>query len=133
LAADLYEHYRDREWKEDFERYQFTDEQFLALHETTEFTQEYSYKNSDEANYLTYYQREWRLTFNSFPFAGGNKPHEPGTSCFYHRNGRSYQIFKFSPNDVEYLIVPLRYFLRARKLAKKLPCKVKIYEFSVGT
>lgn len=131
LTAELYEYYRDREWREDFESYQFTDAQFLSLHETTEFSQEYSYKNADEANYVTYYQREWRLTFNSLDFAGGSSPHLPGKSCFYIRGGNSYQIFKFAAADVAYLIVPWRYFWHGRRLAKKMKCGLKIYELSV--
>lgn len=133
LTASLYEYYRDREWREGFEKYQFTDEQFLALHEITEFSQEYSYKNDDTRDDANYYQREWRLTFNSLDFAGGTSPHSPGKSRFYIRGEKSYQIFKFSLTDVAYIIVPLRYYLRARKLANKLKCKIKIYEMSVGT
>ncbi len=133
LTASLYEYYRDQKWRKDFEPYQFTDAQFLALHEATEFSQEYSYKNADSADYVTYYQREWRLTFNSLGFAGGSSPHSPGKSCFYVRDEKSYQIFKFAAEDVAYIIVPWRYFWRGRRLAKKLKCGLKIYEISVGT
>lgn len=133
LTAGLYEYYRDREWREDFEPYQFTDTQFLALHEITEFSQEYSYRNADSSDYVNYYQREWRLTFNSLKFAGGLNLHSPGKSCIYIQDGKSYQIFKFSAADVAYIIVPWRYFWRGRNLAKKLKCGLKIYEVAVGT
>jgi len=132
LTASLCDYHRDREWKEGCEPYQFTDEQFLALHEITEFSQEYSCKNNDSRDYANYYQREWRLTFNSLKFAGGTTPHRQGQSCFYIRDKKSYKVFRFSPSDVAYIVVPCRYYFLARKLAKKLKCKLKIYEISVG-
>jgi hypothetical protein len=131
LLARMEDFEKDREWKSEIEHYQFTEEETLALQEVTDFLQEYSYKNEDHEDYVTYYQREWRLTFRSLPFAGGSKPHSPGMSCFYTRNGVSYSIFKYSPEDVEFIIAPLRYWLRARKLAQKIGCRLKIHEFSV--
>lgn len=122
---------KDRQWREEFEQYFFTEDETVALLEVTEFLQEYSYKNSDLSDYVTYYQREWRLAFRSLPFAGDTTPHDPGMSCFYKRNGNSYPIFKFAPSDVEFIIAPLRYWVAARRIAKHLGCKVKIYEFQV--
>jgi hypothetical protein len=133
LTANLYQDYKDRDWKESGEPYQFTDPQFLALNETIEFTQEYSYKNADNEDYATYYQREWRLTFNSLEFAGSGTPHTAGKSSFYNRDGDTHHIFKFAPEDVAYIIVPLRFYWQARKLAKKFNCGVKVYELAVGT
>lgn len=124
---------KDREWKSECEPYIFTEHQTFALKEVTELLQEYSHRNEDNKEYVTYYQREWRLTFNSLEFSGGTKPHTPGTTCIYIRNNKKYEIFKFSDADVSYLIVPLRYWWRARKLAKKLSCSIKIYEFEVLT
>ena len=124
---------KDREWKEDLETYNFTEDETLALQEVTDFLQEYSYKNSDYSDYVTYYQREWRLTFRSLPFAGGNKTQEPGMSCFYIRNGKSYSNVKFCSSDIEYIVVPFKYWLQGRKISKKTGGKLKIYEFSVLT
>ncbi len=119
---------KDREWREGLERYSFEEEETLAMLEVTEFLQEYSYKNRD----LNYPQREWRLTFNSLPFAGGDTLHLPGMASFYIRNEKSYGIFKFDPNDVEYLVVPFRFWKKALKLKRELGCSLKIYEFCVG-
>lgn len=80
---------KDREWKEEVEPYNFTEDETVAFQEVTDFLQEYSYKSQDHSEYVTYYQREWRLTFRSLPFAGENKPQNPGMSCFYTRNGKS--------------------------------------------
>ncbi|SPP65998.1 abortive infection system antitoxin AbiGi family protein [Nitrospira lenta] len=124
---------KDREWKEDGEPYSFTENETVALLEVGEFLQEYAYKNEDHSSYVTYYQREWRLTFNSLPFAGGTSEHRPGMSCFYIRDGKSYRVFKFSPDDIEFLIVPWRYYLKSRQLAKRYGYKVKCYELHVGT
>lgn len=124
---------KDREWKEDMEPYLFTEDETVAFQEVTDFLQEYSYKNNDHSDYVTYYQREWRLTFRSLPFAGETNPHNPGMSCFYIRDGKSYSIFKFSPEDVEFIVVPFKFWREGKKLANKMNCKLKIYEISVFT
>lgn len=131
LLARMEDLEQDREWKEAFETYSFTEDETVALQEVTDFLQEYSYRNEDDSEYVTYYQREWRLTFRSLPFAGGNKQHEPGMSCFYIRNETSYPIFKFSPDDVEFIVVPDSYKCCGEKFAEVMNCKLKIYEKSV--
>ncbi len=133
LLAKMEDLEKDRECKADFEPYSFTEDETVAFQEVTDFLQEYSYKNKDDSDYVTYYQREWRLTFRSLPFAGGTKPHEPGMSCFYIRDNKAYSIFKFIPEDVEFIVVPLRYWRFGRKLANQMNCKLKIYEISVRT
>ncbi|MCB1782331.1 MAG: hypothetical protein KDJ34_20020 [Candidatus Competibacteraceae bacterium] len=133
LLARMEDLEKDREWKQDIEPYLFTEDETVAFQEVTDFLQEYSYKNNDLSDYVTYYQREWRLTFRSLPFAGDTKPHEPGMSCFYSRDGKSHRAFKFSQEDVEYIVVPIRYWWPAKKLAHKMNCKLKIYEISVRT
>ncbi|UTW58854.1 hypothetical protein KFE96_00660 [Kordiimonas sp. SCSIO 12603] len=122
---------KDREWKEAFGDYSFKEDETVALQQVTGFLQEYSYRNEDDSEYVTYYQREWRLTFNSLPFAGSNKPHEPGMSCFYMRNKTSYPIFKFSSDDVAFIVVPDNFKTLGDKLAKGMNCELKIYEASV--
>ncbi|TMO66712.1 hypothetical protein CWC18_02760 [Pseudoalteromonas aurantia] len=131
LLARMEDLEKDREWKEDLEPYSFTEDETLAFQEVTDLLQEYSYKNKDQSDYVTYYQREWRLTFRSLPFAGGSKPHEAGMSCFYVRDNKRYSIFKFNNEDVEFIVVPVRYWLCGWKLAKQMKCKLKIYEMSV--
>lgn len=133
LLARMEDLEKDREWKKELEPYSFNADETIAFQEVTDFLQEYSYGNNDNSDYVTYYQREWRLTFRSLPFAGDTKPHEPGMSCFYIRDGKSYGIFKFSQKDVEFIVVPLRYWCSGRKLAKIMHCKLKIYEVSVRT
>jgi hypothetical protein len=122
---------KDREWKEDVEPYNFTEDETVAFQEVTDFLQEYSYKNQDHSEYVTYYQREWRLTFRSLPFAGGTKSQDPGMSCFYIRNGKNYSTVKFSNDDVDYIVVPARHWFQGRKLSKQMGCKLKVYELSV--
>lgn len=123
---------KDRGWREGVEPYSFKEDETLAMLEVIEFLQEYSYKNREDSDHLNYPQREWRLTFNSLPFAGGDSLHLPGMASFYIRNEKPYKIFKFDPNDVEYLIVPFRYWRKALKLKRELGCSLKIYEFCVG-
>lgn len=123
---------KDREWRQEMESYIFTEDETLALLEVTEFLQEYAYKNQDLSDYVTYYQREWRLAFRSLPFAGDRQPQLPGMSCIYIREGQSHLIFKFARVDVEFIVVPIRFWFKAREIAKYLGCKLKIYEFVVG-
>lgn len=131
LLAKMEDLEKDRSWKSDLEPYSFTEEETIALQEVTDFLQEYAHRNKDDSDYVTYYQREWRLTFRSLPFAGGSKPLEPGTTSFYTKYDKTYSIFKFSPEDVESIIVPSQYKEEGRKLATKMNCKLKIYEASV--
>lgn len=133
LLARMEDLEKDREWRSDVDFYSFSEDETVAMQEVTDFLQEFSYKSNDTADYVNYYQREWRLTFRSLPFAGGDSEHTPGKSCFYCRDGRYYKVFKFSPNDIEYLVVPFRYWWKARGLARKLGCGLKIYELCVRT
>ena len=123
---------KDREWRAEMEPYTFTEDETVALREVTEFLQEYSYKNRDEEDYVTYHQREWRVAFSSLPFAGGGMSQLPGMSGIYIRNESPHKILKFSPDDVEFIVVPIRFWWAARKVGKSLNCKVKVYEFAVG-
>ncbi len=82
LLATMKELEKDREWKNAIEKYPFSEDETVALMEVLEFLEEYSYKNEDDGPYLHYYQREWRLPLGILPFAGDNKPLEPGMSCF---------------------------------------------------
>jgi hypothetical protein len=132
LLARMKDREKDREWRQDMEPYPFTEDETVALNEVTAFLQEYSYKNNDQADYVTYYQREWRLAFNSLQFASGSQHPSPGMSAFHVRNGNSYPIVAFDPADIEYIVVPLRFWCRARRIASVLRCKVKIYECAVG-
>jgi hypothetical protein len=131
LLARMEDLEKDRECKEESESYNFTEDETVAFQEVTDFLQEYSYKDNDYSDYVTYYQREWRLTFRSLLFAGGNKTQEPGMSCFYIRDAKSYSNVKFCKDDVEYIVVPLKYWLKGRKLSKSMGCKLRVYEFSV--
>jgi hypothetical protein len=131
LLAQMEDQEKDREWKEEVEPYNFSEDETVALQEVTDYLQEYSYKSQDFSEYVTYYQREWRLTFRSLPFAGGNKEQKPGMSCFYIRNGKSYSTFMFCKQDIDYIVVPARYWCKGKRLVKNMRCKLKIYELSV--
>jgi hypothetical protein len=132
LLARMREFEKDREWREAVEPYQFTEDETVALMEVMDFLQAYSYKNNDDAEYLTYYQREWRLRFNILPFAGSQKPHDPGFSCFYIRGGVSYPIFKFADGDVAFLLGPGAYEEKVAELARSIGCGVKVFEDEVA-
>ena len=123
---------KDREWRSEVEPFNFSVDETIALIEVLGLLQEYSYKNDDGTDYVTYSQREWRLTFEVLPFAGGTTEHIPGTSSFYVREGISYGVFKFDKSDIEYIIAPAGYEERALDAASMLGCNVKIYESEVN-
>lgn len=123
---------KDREWRSEVEPFNFSLDETTALIEVLGLLQEYSYKNDDGTDYVTYFQREWRLTFEVLPFAGGNTEHIPGMSSFYVREGISYGVFKFDKSDIEYIIAPAGYEKRALDAASMLGCNVKTYESEVN-
>ncbi len=131
LLARMKDLEKDREWLEKVEPYRFTEEETVSLLEVMEYLQEYSYKNVDAADYVTYHQREWRLAFSSLPFASGASEPGPGMSSIYVRNGQSYKTFTFAPADVAYLVVPLRFWWAARPIAARLGCGLKVLELAV--
>jgi len=131
LLSKMIDLEKDREWKQEEEPYFFNEDETVAFQEMLEFLQEYSYENQDQLDYVTYYQREWRIAFKSLPFAGGNTVQQPGMSCFYIVDGKSYSNFKFKKTDINFIVLPFKYWREGRKLSKKLNCKLKIYEFSV--
>ncbi len=118
----------DREWKEGEERYQFNSKQLYSLLEVFGFSQEYSYKE----NHINYYQREWRICYETLPFEAGRPAEKPGNGGIRGNVGGKIMCeMMFAAEDVDYLIVPLKFWNRARKLARLLGCKVMIYEFVV--
>ena len=131
LVARMKDLEKDREWRNEVEPYRFSEDETAALNEGLDFSQEYSYKNQDDKPYVTYYQREWRLPFNVLPFAGGNKPHEPGMSCFRSPEGLDYPIFKFARTDVAFLIVPRAVQSVVADTARAKNWKLRIFEDEV--
>lgn len=122
---------KDREWKEPRDAYSFSEDETWALLQMLSFLQDYAYKGRDDEDAINYMQREWRLTFNSLPFASGDEEQRPGMSCFYVRNGQNYLTVAFSNEDVAYLIVPRTFETDARAIANDLGCEIKIYEDEV--
>jgi hypothetical protein len=125
LIKKLISEEADREWKSERERYQFTTEQLVSLHEIFGFTQEYSYKT----NHVNYFQREWRLNFNTLPFvSGSDELNKPGFASF---NIKEFGEMMFATEDIEYLIVPKAYSEDAKRLSVQIGCNLKIYEEEV--
>lgn len=133
LLAKMRDMEKDRELKSALEPYYFTEDETVAFIGILGFLQEYSYKNSDTASDLTYYQREWRLTFNILPFRSGDGQISPGSASFESKNGISYPIFKFAAVDVDSIIVPRAFSDRAKEFVDKLQCRLIIYEDVIRT
>jgi hypothetical protein len=118
----------DREWKSEMERYQFTTEQLFSLHEIFGFTQEYSYK----ANHINYYQREWRLNFDTLPFESGKGLNKPGYRDIKGMvDGKFTGEMMFAKEDIDCIIVPRAFLKKTQKLAAQICCNIKIYEVAV--
>lgn len=130
LCQKMLELEKDREWMQDFVKYHFTEEETLALHEVLEYLQEYSYKGQDYNQYVTYYQREWRLTSRIFNTVIG-EPKAGEVTIAGSQDGKPVFCFTFSEEDVYCIITPIRYYFKALKLSSLLGCKVVVYELSV--
>ena len=132
LLERMVDREKDREWRDELEPYAFEEDETCAFVGIAEFLQEYSYKNINEtADYVTYYQREWRLPFRALEFAGKGTPQAPGMGGFYIRDGIGYKTMAFAPADVDFIVVPIRYWREGRSLSKRLDCKLRIHELAM--
>jgi hypothetical protein len=121
---------KDREWKECTEPFHFTEDETFSLLIVSGLLQEYSYKQND--NKLNYSQREWRITFNSLPFAGQNKKLCPGMSSFTKEDGKSVRILKLHPEDIEFIVIPKSFEESGKELAKSISKPYKIFEIETA-
>jgi hypothetical protein len=126
----------DREWKDAKlnndvgDRYQFSSEQFYAMVELAGFMQNYQYSDTS----IDYYQREWRINYETLPKGNGLKPQViPGQGAIHDSIGegarkRTACSMLYDLNDIDYLIVPRAFQERAQLLIEGLRAEVKIYE-----
>jgi len=118
----------DREWKGEIESYQFTSDQLYSLFEVFGFTQEYAYKDRDN----NYYQREWRLNYETLPFESGKGAEKVGNGGMHGMvNGKFMCEMKFAIEDIDYIIVPKSYYRKCSELTNIPKEKIKIYEVVV--
>ncbi|MEA4905172.1 MAG: abortive infection system antitoxin AbiGi family protein [Bacteroidaceae bacterium] len=130
----------DREWRDSAlnadvgDRYQFLSEQFFAMFEIAGFMQNYQYSDTS----IDYYQREWRINYETLPKALGMEPQvTPGQGAIYGSIGTGERrriacSMLFDLDDIDYIIVPREYEEQARNLTNDLRAEVKIYEDEVG-
>jgi hypothetical protein len=123
----------DREWKDENlnngigENYQFTGEQLYALNELFGFTQEFSYKDRDE----NYYQREWRINYETLPIEVGKGAEKIGYGGMHHKvKGKFLCEMKFAIEDIDYIILP-KSFKRKEEITELPGNKFVIYEAAV--
>ncbi|MEN6502859.1 MAG: abortive infection system antitoxin AbiGi family protein [Tenuifilaceae bacterium] len=118
----------DREWREQVDRYQFTEDQLYSLFELFSFSQEYKYND----NHINYYQREWRIGYETLTPKIGGDPTIPGQSGIRGIvNGKMRCEMKFAPEDIDYIILPKSHYKRKNEILDIVDCKVKIYEVEV--
>lgn len=123
---------RDREWQKQFSSIAaFSEEQTWALYEILGYLQEYSYHDRDHDQYVTYHQREWRLSFDCLELQTSGLSNEVGKKSFAIENGASHRVFNFDKADIDFIVVPKSHKKEAKPLANKLGCKLKIYESEV--
>ena len=128
LINELLQKNVDREWKKEMEKYQFSEEQLYSLLELFGFTQEYKYNN----NHINYYQREWRIDYQTLtPKIGGN-PTIPGQSGLRGNiSGKFRCEMKFAIEDIDYIVLPKSHYKRRNEILDNVNCEVKIYEVEV--
>lgn len=130
----------DREWRDATlnddvgDRYQFTSEQFYAMAELAGFMQNYQYSNTS----IDYYQREWRINYETLPKAIGMEPQvNPGQGAIHGSIGEGARrkvacSMLYDLNDIDYLVVPRAFQARAQQLVDGLRAEVKIYEDEIN-
>ena len=126
----------DRDWKDarlnkgvgDY--YQFTEEEFNSFFEITSLLQNYMYN----ANSIDYYQREWRINYETLPIVVGEEEQSiPGQGKIFGTvNDKVCGSMLFDSSDVDYIVVKRRFEKRAKELMKPFKGVVKIYEDEIN-
>lgn len=129
LLVKFAEFEKDREWKESPEEpYQFTTTEFEKFLEISGFLQEYEY----DINRINYFQREWRINYQTLPITPGNSPQKPGDGGIHGMVGNKIMCeMLFAKEDVNYIVVKRDFEVRGRQLASTIGCELKIYEDEV--
>jgi hypothetical protein len=134
LINKLISEEKDREWKDGNlnegvgENYQYTGEHLYALNELFGFTQEFSYKDRDE----NYYQREWRINYETLPLEVGKGAEKVGYGGIHQEiRGKILCEMKFAIEDIDYLILPKSFFKRKNEITEVACIKLLIYEVAV--
>ena len=101
---------KDREWKEDVEPYQFSEEELLSFYFTAGLSQELKYKGEKD----NYFQSEWRILYQPDLFLGQNKENKPGMIRPSSLNGKNVGYLKFDARDISYILVSEEYAKQAK-------------------
>jgi hypothetical protein len=129
----------DREWRDATlnddvgDRYQFSSEQLYALVEIAGFMQNYQYND----NSVDYYQREWRINYETLPKAIGGENLNPGEGAIHGNigegdNTRIACSMRFDLDDIDFIVVPREFQDQAEQLVIGLRAEVRIYEDEVN-
>ena len=116
---------KDRGLRQEFEPYQFTEDETFSLLIVSGLLQEYAYKQ--DGNRLNYLQREWRISFNSLPFAGQGKVLLPGMSSFKIVAEKSVGFLKFDKDDIEFIVVSKAFEEKAKALSDEISKPYKCF------
>jgi hypothetical protein len=117
---------KDREWRDEIEKYQFTEDETYSLQIVSGLLQEYAYRRDNSR--LNYCQREWRISFNSLPFAGNGTMIQPGMSSIKVVDGKTIRYMKFELNDIEFIVGPKKFKKEIKRLSNEISKPFKIFE-----
>lgn len=101
---------KDREWKEEVEPYQFTENELLSFYFTAGLSQELEYRGEKD----NYFQSEWRILYQPDLFLGHDKEDKPGMVRPSNMNGRNVGYLKFDKQDISYILVPKEFADQAK-------------------
>ena len=128
LLAKLKDQELDRSWKDKDEPFINSEDETYSLQIVSGFLQEYAYKQNFSKAGLNYDQSEWRILKDSLPFAEQDKEFLPGMSSVTFENGKHVDILKFSPDDINFIVIPMAYIVDGSKLSEQISKPFKILE-----
>lgn len=117
---------KDRDWKEMFEPYKFSEAEYFSFHLVCGLSQEFAYKSIMKRQ--NYTQSEWRMLYRPHLFVGHTQEHSPGTIFPGHINGRNIGLLKIKKEDIDFIITPQDFEEKGKSLCDTLQIQHKVFE-----
>lgn len=110
---------KDRDWREDIELYQFSEDEFFSFYFIAGLSQELKYKGEKD----NYFQSEWRILYQPDLSLGQNNENKPGMIRPSTLQDKIVGFLKFASRDISYILVSEEYAKQAKDDYPKLDIK----------